>query len=99
LGSQFSHHNFQGDVPNRLPQGDIFPVTLPVTEAFQAVPAILLQLTNQKSALLSEMKHGGIRVQSSRLFYLPFEKRGMEYIQSELRISIQKNALFWGKGL
>lgn len=75
------------------------PVTLELSEAVQAIKAILASVTvsrRQKFPLLPTLR---VTVSNSSLLYLPFTPQSHDYIQPESRASVQAAALKFGRSL
>jgi predicted RNA-binding Zn-ribbon protein involved in translation (DUF1610 family) len=77
----------------------LFPVTLPRTEAAQAMKIILAGSTLTKNRVYPHLPHIRFEVDDSMLVYLPFRERGHEMIQEDMDISINKNTLEFGRSL
>jgi DNA-directed RNA polymerase subunit RPC12/RpoP len=92
---------FQPDAPvqESLPRVPLHPVTLPREEAFQALPVVLGRLAPARKNLFPKIRGGAIRPQEARIEYLPFVESSHEFIQPEMNMAVQKQALFWSSAL
>lgn len=79
------------------PKSPLFPVTLPVGEALESVRVLIASMAAPKRLILPRIKDIELSHKAGMLVYLPFALRGEEFIQPQLQISIQKNALRWGR--
>lgn len=86
-------------VPSTLPDLPLHPVTLAQSEAFQALPAILGNLTPARKNLFPKIQGGRILPKGGVLEYLPFIDGPEEYLQPAMNMAIQKNALLWSTTL
>jgi len=86
-----------GDAPFGL--HPLFPVTLPGSEAAQTLKLVLAGLTMKKSDLFPLLPATRFEVLDTSLVYLPFRDNGRELVQSCVPISIDKNALDFGRKL
>ena len=77
----------------------LYPVTLPAEEAFQSIPALLVEAAPARKRIIPLIKTATFSLKSSSLVFVPFVDRGSELIQSYCNIAVNKNALRVGKGL
>jgi hypothetical protein len=84
--------------PETLPE-NIYPVTLPVSEAFQSLPIVLGEMAVAKKKVFPLVKNAAFSLCGATLALVPFDERGAEFIQRQSEIAINKNALLWGKGI
>lgn len=91
----------QPDAPEleTLPRTPLHPVTLPREEAFQALPVILGRLAPARKNLFPKIQGGSFRPVEADIEYLPFTETPREFVQPEMNMAIQKNALFWSTTL
>ncbi|NLC71630.1 MAG: hypothetical protein GX751_09770, partial [Desulfuromonadaceae bacterium] len=80
-------------------QKPLFPVTLPASEAAQSLKLALADLTIKKSDLFPLLPKTRFTVVRTTLAYLPFRDNGRELTQSGSSITIDKNALDFGRKL
>jgi len=92
---------FQPEATERetLPRTPLHPVTLPREEAFQALPVVLGRLAPARKTLFPKIQGGSLRPLDATLEYLPFVETPKEFVQPEMNMAIQKNALFWSATL
>jgi len=82
-----------------VPRQGLHPVTMPQSEAVQSMKLTLAgsALTKKKTfPLLPEIDFA---VKDSTLVYLPFEDKGHDFVQQQMRLSINKKALEYGRHL
>ena len=99
LSRQFtiSQQNFQTE--EALPKKNLYPVTLPQTEAAQSMKITLANSTLNKKKVLPHLPRVRFNIKGSTLVYLPFTDTNHELVQQHLRISINKNTLQFGRQL
>jgi hypothetical protein len=74
-------------------------VTLPRSEAIQAMKVILANSTLTKNNVFPYLPRVKFDIKDSALVYLPFNESGHEMIQEQMQISINKNTLEFGRQL
>jgi DNA-directed RNA polymerase subunit RPC12/RpoP len=99
LSRQFTvtQKSFQGE--NEIQNRKLYPVTLPHTEAIQAMKMILAGSTFNKKDVLPLLPRVNFRISDSTLVYLPYTDTGKELIQQGMQTSINKNTLEFGRRL
>jgi len=81
-------------VPGGLP---LFPVTLPLAEALESIKILIASMAVPKRLIFPRIPQLRLALLEHALAYLPFCERGEEYIEPTIQMSIQKNALKWGR--
>ena len=76
-----------------LPKGKIFPVTLPVKEAVESLTLCLASFVKPPKIMLPLLADAEITPLKFLLVFVPFEEGHHEYLQPEMKISINKNEL------
>ncbi len=99
LGAQVSLYQPEAPEQETLPRITLHPVTLPKEEAFQAVPVILGRLAPARKNLFPRIQGGSLRPGEASIEYLPFVEGSREFVQPEMNMAIQKNALHWSTTL
>lgn len=84
------------DVP-ALPQGKVFPVTLPKNEAVQALKIILANSSVNKKDIMPRLPDTQFSVKSTSLVYLPFLEQSHEFFQEKLGLQINRQSLDYGR--
>ena len=79
--------------PNR------FPVTLPASEALQAVKLMLAAATTSPRLIYPHLPQVRLTEVQLQLVYLPFIDKGHEWMQPEVGIVIGKNILRFGRSM
>jgi hypothetical protein len=99
LSRQFtiSQKHFQAE--EVIPKKNVYPVTLPSTEAIQSLKIILASSTLDKKRVFPHLPRVKFDIKGSTLVYLPFRETGQEMIQEQMQISINKNTLEFGRQL
>lgn len=79
------------------PKSPLFPVTMPLSEALESIKVLIASIAVPRKAILPHVPGMKVSAMGRTIVYLPFTERGEELVQPELEISIQKNALKWGR--
>ena len=82
---------------NGLPGGSLYPVTLPWKESFETLRMILACGAASKKDMALIFPSIRFTLRHAELVYWPFHASGTELIRSDRHLSIQANALKWGK--
>jgi DNA-directed RNA polymerase subunit RPC12/RpoP len=82
-----------------LPDQNLYPVTMPYSEAIQSLKLILANATYTKKRTFPLLPGVDFTVKDSSLLCLPFTDKGLDLVQQQLRFSINKNALEFGHSL
>ncbi|MGD9949725.1 MAG: hypothetical protein AB7U29_14785 [Desulfobulbus sp.] len=78
---------------------NIFPVTLPATEARQAVKVILAASTTSPKRVYPYLPQVRLTETMVQLIYLPCMDKGHDWVQPETGMTIAKNILSFGRSL
>ena len=95
LAAQVSLYQPEAPELEALPRVPLHPVTLPKEEAFQAVPVVFGRLAPARKNLFPKIQGGSLRPGQASIEYLPFVESPREFVQPEMNMAIQKNALYW----
>lgn len=89
----------QPDEPlvEELPKAPLHPVTLPLSEAVEALPVLIGSLAVPRKNYLPMLPDLRFKLVGSRLVYLPFLLKGGELIQPDTGMSLSRNALGMGR--
>lgn len=98
LGKQMSVLQREIQKTEAMPK-HFYPVTLPVSEAFQSLPIVLGEMAVAKKKMFPFVKNAAFSLRGAVLAFVPFVERGSEIVQPESNIAINKNALIWGRGM
>lgn len=82
-----------------IPKQKIHPVTLPLTEAAQAMKITLACSAVTKNKVFPFLPEVSFGIKASSLVYLPFTDTGNDLILQDARISINRQALEFGRRL
>ncbi len=74
-------------------------INFSVHSAIQFLPILLLSLIKGKKKLTSALKKTTFRITGIDLFFMPFEKKGRELIETQTGLAIQAAALRYGLNL
>lgn len=83
----------------KMPKADLHPVTMPVSEALESLKMSLVMIAKPKTDIVDRLPEIEITPKSALLVYLPFTQSQHEFIQTDCRLAINKNALAFGKQL
>jgi predicted RNA-binding Zn-ribbon protein involved in translation (DUF1610 family) len=82
-----------------IPRKNLYPVTLPRSEAAQSLKITLANSAMEKSELFPLLSRCDFAVAQSALIYLPFRSLGPDIVHEATGISINKNTLKYGRYL
>ena len=82
-----------------LPKKNLYPVTLPRSEAVQSLKVTLASAVMTKRKTFPLLPQVNFTITKTHLAYLPFRTMGHDMIQEHLNISINKNTLKYGRYL
>jgi predicted RNA-binding Zn-ribbon protein involved in translation (DUF1610 family) len=99
LSRQFTISQPRFREEEELPDKNIHPVTLPLTEAVQALKIILASSTVSKKNVFPYLPRINFKTKHSTLVYLPFRETGHDMIQQDTGISVSKQGLGFGRKL
>jgi predicted RNA-binding Zn-ribbon protein involved in translation (DUF1610 family) len=87
------------NVDGRLPEKNIYPVTLPLSEAIQGITITLAGSAVNKKKVMPSLPNTRLSIKGASLVYLPFHETVHEMIQEHTQISINKKSLEFGRFL
>ncbi|SPD76110.1 conserved hypothetical protein [uncultured Desulfobacterium sp.] len=82
-----------------LPKKNLHPVTMPVSEAEQAMKIILAASAVTKNNVFPFLPEISFEVKGRSLVYLPFTDTGSDMVLQDARISVNRQALEYGRRL
>ena len=82
-----------------MPVKNVFPVTLPLSEAIQALKMILASSTIMKKNVMPFLPRISFIIGKKTLVYLPFRQTRYDMINDELGVSINRQSLEFGRSL
>ena len=97
LRTTLSQPEDEGDP--RLPDGPLYPVTLPVTEAVESLKLNLASFMKPPRKLYPRLPEIGIEPKRIALTYLPFQVKRNEVLYPPCRLRINRNLLVYGRRL
>lgn len=87
------------DEIDSLPVNNIFPVTLPLSEAIQALKMILASSSIMKKNVMPFLPQINFIIGKKTLVFLPFRQTRYDMINDELEISVNRQSLEFGRSL
>lgn len=78
---------------------NLFPVTLPASEAKQAVKLMLAAATTSPRLIYPHLPQAQLTEVHLQLVYLPFGDKGHDWVQPDTGIVIGKNILQFGRSM
>jgi len=87
------------DIGEEVPKKNLYPVTLPRSEAAQSMKITLASSGLIKKRIFPLLPQVSFTVKESALVYLPFNDTGHEMIQEHMGVTVNKNALEIGRRL
>ncbi|MCK4305767.1 MAG: hypothetical protein KAY24_16135, partial [Candidatus Eisenbacteria sp.] len=83
----------------QIPKEPRQPITLPASEAIEAVPSILATFLNPPQVFYPKLNETTIRPNSMLLVYIPFRQQGNELLHDAYKLTVNRNALRFGTDL
>ncbi|PIE65058.1 MAG: hypothetical protein CSA26_05295 [Desulfobacterales bacterium] len=89
----------------RFPEGEkklhrsLFPVTLPLKEATQAMKSVVAETTLNKKEVISQLPSLSFTIRRNSLVFLPFEDTGHDLVQEHAPFSIASSVIKSGRNL
>lgn len=99
IGCAFTMAQPENDPEDGLPEGDLYPVKLPVTEAVECLKLILADLLTPKDNFLPRIPRMTATPSQGLLVYLPFQDGPHDLTHARLPVGINKNTLRLGQGI
>jgi len=87
------------DAKTTAPNTFVYPVTLPSTEAVESIKVQFANLAVAKKKIFPLLPSIKFEAKKILLVYYPFKENGNELIQNSINLSINKNALQFGRVL
>ncbi len=81
---------------NKIPKLNIYPVTLPRSEAVQGMKLTLAVSALNRKRVFPVLPEISFKIKETGLIYLPFKRGPHEMVQQQTGISINSNALAFG---
>lgn len=82
-----------------LPEGRLYPVKLPVTEAVECLKLILADLLKPKNTFLPRLPRMDVTPQQGLLVFVPFRDGPHDLTHARYPVGINKNMLRMGQGI
>jgi len=93
LSRNLTLSQYHDKLVGKLPDGPLYPVTLPVREAIQSLTISLANFVKPQKEFVHKLRDLTINPKSYLLVYIPFMEKHLEFIQSELKLTLNKNQL------
>jgi len=87
------------DIGGKFPKKNLYPATLPLSEAIQGIKVTLAGCAVTKKKVIPLLPDISFSIKSASLLYLPFAETVHEMIQLHTNISINKKSLEFGRYL
>lgn len=98
-GRQLTVAQPAGETTDLLPEGTLYPVTLPVTEALEGIRITLFHLAANKMKTLALLPGVSVYPEETLLVYHPFEPNRRELTHCRLGLTIDRTAMLFGVSL
>jgi predicted RNA-binding Zn-ribbon protein involved in translation (DUF1610 family) len=89
----------QGKWEHEFPKAQIYPVTMPLTEAIESLKLSLASFMKPQRVLFPRLQETKIRPKNFLLLFIPFHERAYELTQPAFRLRINKNLLRYARHL
>jgi DNA-directed RNA polymerase subunit RPC12/RpoP len=100
IGRMVTISENKGSLEEGFPSGGyLHPVTLQASEAGESLKIIIAEIVINKKKIFPLLKDVNIRIENHLLVYLPFSHTRDELYNPTMRLTINKNALLFGRNL
>ncbi len=99
LARQMTITQREFDMEEVIPKENLYPVTLPQSEAAQSIKITFASSVVTKKKIFPLLPRVSFYIKESTLVYLPFNDTGHEIIQEHMPVSINKRTLEFGRHL
>jgi len=82
-----------------FPKAQIYPVTMPLTEAIESLKLSLASFMKPQKILFPKLQETEIRPKNFLLLFIPFHEKGNELTQPSFQLNINKNLLRYARHL
>ncbi|MBW2622212.1 MAG: hypothetical protein JRD68_04855 [Deltaproteobacteria bacterium] len=82
-----------------IPDEDMYPVTLPVSEAAESLIVCLVNMAVSKKKMVDILPESTIEMKDFSLVYVPFSTSGSDFVYAEKGMSINRNTLKYAREL
>lgn len=89
----------QGNMEEHIPKGFLYPVTLPASEAGEAIKLIVADTAINKKTVFPLLKELRVAVEKCLLVFLPFSQLRDELQNTLMHLTVNKNAIKFGRNL
>jgi hypothetical protein len=76
-----------------IPTSTLHPVSLDMKDAFDSILITLAHMVKKKNTVFPLLPRVKMSLKNARLIYFPFTQQGTDFIQTQMKFSIQRNAL------
>jgi len=87
------------DVRGKFPKKNLYPATLPLSEAIQGIKVTLAGCAISKKKVIPLLPDISFSIKNAALIYLPFGETAHEMVQPHTHVSINKKSLEFGRYL
>ena len=99
LSRQFTLGGRDEEAVEDLPRPRLFPVTLPATEAVESIKVAISSIATAKRLILPRLPGIHVKVHEYVLVYVPFHAQGSEWIQTAMKVAVNRQALDFGRAI
>ena len=91
----------QNKIPEKSPEmrRNLYPVTMPLTEAVQSLKAVLANSVVNKNMFMPSLPRIKIGQNTAELLYLPFHRLGQDLIQDQTSVTLNSKVLYYGRSM
>jgi hypothetical protein len=86
-------------VPREPLSAPLYPATLPMEEAVEALPLVLAGLSAPHGRILGQLRKGTLHLEEASIEYVPFVLKNRQWYHQETNFALQENALHWASAL
>ncbi len=98
-GRQMTVAQPSGETPDQLPEGPLYPVTLPLAEALEGIRVTLFSIATNKRQALTFLPRIRISAEETLLVYHPFSLGPRELVHSRMGLTVDRTAMTFGSQL
>ncbi|MCD6305376.1 MAG: hypothetical protein J7M32_03705 [Deltaproteobacteria bacterium] len=99
LSRQLTVMQIPHEPEGRLPPGNLYPATVPLSEAIQGIKITLAGTAVNKKVFMPRLQDIRLSIRGASLIYLPFRETSHELVQEHTRVSINRTSLNFGRFL
>jgi len=93
LAKQMTIFQPSEEYKEEVPTSSLHPVSLDSSDAFDSILITLAHMAKKKNRIFPLLPDVKMSLKNARLVYFPFTLQGTDFIQTQMKFSIQRNAL------